>query len=195
MADALRIIHDEHRSLAAVLQGLLHLVDEIEAGRMKPDFRLFAAMFHYIEDFPERLHHPKEDEYLYRTLRTRLNGPSPLLDEIEAEHVQGRQLIVALKDALALYRVDGTAAFPAFRSAARHYADFHWAHMRKEEDVILPLAQRHLTEDDWARIDAAFRSNSDPIVGIPASKEFRELFRRIVLLAPPPIGVGDSTGR
>ncbi len=95
MPEAIRIIHDEHRALAAVLQGLLHLVTEIDEGRMQPDFRVLAAMLHYIDAFPEKLHHPKEDEFLYRLLRARLAEPLPLLDELEAEHVRGRTLIEA----------------------------------------------------------------------------------------------------
>ena len=64
--------------------------------------------------------------------------------------------------------------------------------MRKEEDEVLPMASRSLTAADWEAIDAAFLSNSDPVVGVPASKEFRELFRRIVAIAPPPWGVGPD---
>lgn len=191
MPAAIRIIHDEHRALAAVLHGLLHLVGEIDAGRMQPDFRVLAAMLHYIEAFPEKLHHPKEDAFLYRLLRARLAEPLPLLDELESEHVRGRTLIEALRTALQRLRAEGSAAFPPFRDAARTYAEFHWTHMRKEEDEILPLAARTLTDDDWQTIDAAFASHTDPIVGTPASREFRTLFRRIVHLAPPPIGVGD----
>ena len=64
--------------------------------------------------------------------------------------------------------------------------------MRKEEDEVLPLAAQALTADDWAAIDAAFASNNDPIVGVPASKAFRELFRRLVAIVPPPLGVGPE---
>jgi ABC-type sugar transport system substrate-binding protein len=65
--------------------------------------------------------------------------------------------------------------------------------MRKEEDLVLPIAETALTADDWMTIDAAFASNDDPLVGIEATRESRELFRRIVNLAPPPIGVGPAS--
>ena len=82
--------------------------------------------------------------------------------------------------------------FAAFDAAVTAYVDFHWAHMRKEEDLVLPVAEASLTADDWKTIDAAFASNEDPLVGIDATRESRELFRRIVNLAPPPIGVGPA---
>ena len=41
---AIRIIHDEHRSIAAVLHGMLYLVRQIRDDRAKPNFELFRAM-------------------------------------------------------------------------------------------------------------------------------------------------------
>ena len=56
-----RIIQDEHRSLAAVLHGMLYLVHDIRDRGAKPSFDVFGAMIYYIDAFPERFHHPKED--------------------------------------------------------------------------------------------------------------------------------------
>lgn len=54
------------------------------------------------------------------------------------------------------------------------------------------MAEKALTAEDWQAIDAAFQSNDDPIAGVQTAREFRELFKRIVNLAPPPIGVGPE---
>ena len=194
MPTAITIIKDEHRSFAAVLQALTWLAGEIGAARMTPDFALFDAILRYIVAFPEKLHHPKEDAYIYARLRERLPGERALIDELEAEHVEGRRYITDLAAAVARYRDEGAAGFPVFDAAVRAYVEFHWAHMRKEEDVALPLALKTLTANDWQAIDAAFESNDDPLVGFEAGKETRELFRRIVNLAPPPIGVGPLRG-
>ena len=56
--EALEIIRAEHRSLAAVLDAINYLINEIREGRMQPDFKLYWAMIHYIEAFPEKLHRP-----------------------------------------------------------------------------------------------------------------------------------------
>jgi hypothetical protein len=48
--------------------------------------------------------------------------------------------------------------------------------------------------EDWQEIDAAFSSNADPLVGVDAQREMRELFRRVTHLAPAPIGVGPAHG-
>ena len=83
---AIAIIQDEHRAITAVVEGLRHLVAEIAAGRMAPDHALLGALFHYIEEFPERLHHPKEDDFLFARLRVRRPDAAPLLDGLHREH-------------------------------------------------------------------------------------------------------------
>src|ERR1700681_1621609 len=76
---AIRIIRDEHRSLAAVLHGMLYLIREIGERGIKPDFNVLGAMVYYIDAVPERFHHPKEDKYLFALLRARWPEARPLL--------------------------------------------------------------------------------------------------------------------
>ena len=62
--------------------------------------------------------------------------------------------------------------------------------MHKEESVLLPLADQHLTGEDWEEIDFAFASNGKSIAGIE-ERDFQKLFSRIANLAPAPAGLGD----
>jgi hemerythrin-like domain-containing protein len=192
---ALTIIRNEHRSIAAVLEGLRYLVDEIGGGRMAPDFVLMNAMLLYIEAFPERMHHPKEDDYLFPALLKRRPDLKAVIDDLEREHAQGRDGIDGLKRALAGFEQDPSTGQAAFAAALARYVDFHWKHMTREEQDVMPAAEQSLTPQDWEPIDAAFGSNEDPLVGVDARREMRELFRRIVHLAPPPIGVGPDIGQ
>jgi hemerythrin-like domain-containing protein len=190
---AIAIIQDEHRAITAVVEGLRQLVAGIAAGRMAPDHALLAALFHYIEQFPERLHHPKEDDYLFARLRARRPEATVLLDGLQREHEVGRERFAELRTLWERWRAD-PAALPPFAEAVERYSHFHWLHMRREEEQVLPLAAEVLTPEDWDAIDAAFASNNDPVVGVPASKAFRELFRHLVAIMPPPLGVGPEPG-
>lgn len=189
---ATRIIRAEHRSLAAVLHGLLHLVRHIRFRLAEPDFELLRAMVHYIDAFPERFHHPKEDRYLFRLLRLRHPAAATLLDRLHEEHLVGAEKIRTLVEALDRYECGGDTNFAEFAQIAAGYAAFHWEHMRCEEAELLPLAERFLTTADWKEIDAAFLGHTDPLFGEDAADQYDELFRRIVELAPPPLGVGSA---
>ena len=189
---ALRIIGDEHRGLAAVLHGMLYLVHEIRDRRGKPNFELLGAMIYYIDAFPERFHHPKEDEYLFRLLRLRYPEAAPLLDRLETEHRAGAEKIRTLEQGLARYQQGGDREFSNFLAAVEAYAAFHWDHMRTEEKEVFPLAEKYLSVGDWEAIDAAFLGHTDPMLGAETGSKYDALFTRIVNLAPPPIGLGPE---
>ena len=189
---AIRIIRDEHRAIAAILHGMLFLVRKIRDRGATPDFNLFGAMIYYIDAFPERFHHPKEDRYLFHVLRIRHPASASLLDRLEDEHRTGAYKIRALEQALARYQHGGASEFPDFAKAVEDYAAFHWNHMRAEEDEVLPLAEKHLSAADWEGVDTAFLGHVDPMHGAGAEGEYQALFTRIVNLAPPPIGVGPA---
>jgi hemerythrin-like domain-containing protein len=190
MRTALEVIRGEHRSLTAVLNGLWYLVDEVNEGRSEPNFRVLRAMMRYIDTFPEKLHHPKEQRYLFPRLRQRTDTANAALDQLEAEHITGEKLIRDLEQALLRWEIGGPQDLTTFAKAVEHYVGFHQRHMQREEQVILPLAERVLTEEDWREIDAAFSGNADPLDARDAKSDFEGLFRRIVAIAPPPLGFG-----
>jgi hemerythrin-like domain-containing protein len=149
-------------------------------------------MIHYIDTFPERLHHPKEDRYLFQAVRRRDPGAEQVLAELESQHVRGAALIRELERALLEWETQGDAAYAAFAAKVQEFADFHWKHMRQEEDVVMPLAEKILQPEDWVEIDAAFVGNKDPLFDKTVQKDFDKLFSHIVNIAPPPIGLGDA---
>jgi hemerythrin-like domain-containing protein len=189
---AIRIILDEHRAMAAVLHGMLYLVHEIRDRKSAPNFELLGAMLYYIDAFPERFHHPKEDEYLFRLLRVRHPDAAPLLDRLNIEHRAGAEKIRVLEQALSRYQQGGAEESSKFMAAVEEYAAFHWEHMRSEEKEVMPLAEKYLLAGDWQTIDAAFLGHSDPMLGAEAGAKYSALFTRIVNLAPPPIGLGPE---
>ena len=188
---ALRIIKEEHTAIAAVLYSLQYVVRKIDEGE-QPDFRLLHAMLDYIVEYPERWHHPKEDRFLFKILRERSREAVPIIETLEAEHVLGNELIKDLTQALMRYERGEQTEFAGFKSAVDTYADFHWKHMSKEEDVLLPLAEKSLSDADWDHIGEAFRENDNPLFGLKPKEQSEELFQRILNLAPAPIGLGAS---
>ncbi len=187
---AIRILRDEHRSLSAVLDGLKYLADQAMDASVRPDFAVFRAMIHYIDEFPESLHHPKEDQHLFARVAARSPEAQPLVDGLRAAHQTGAKLIRDLEHALLSFEQRWPVGASNFGAAVQAYADFHWQHMGKEERELLPLAERVLTAEDWQAIFDAFAANQDPIAQV-TGKEFDKLFARIVAIAPEPIGLGE----
>jgi hemerythrin-like domain-containing protein len=192
MATALTIIRDEHRTIAAILHGMEYLVEEIRAGK-KIDPRVFHAMLYYLDTFGERMHHPKEDRYLFGIVRQRSAAARSLIAILEEEHAAGNASIRRLMQAMIRFEEGGDREFAAFEREVHNYAESYRNHMRREEEQLFPLARNLLTPYDWVMVDAAFKENRDPLAFERELNDFQVLFNRIVALAPPPIGVGPET--
>lgn len=194
MRKAVRILRDEHRSISAVLQSLQHLARMAQDPALKPDFAVFRAMIYYIDAFPERSHHPKEDDYLFARLLQRSPAARPLIEKLKAEHIEGARLVRALERSVLAFEETWPRGAEDFAAAVHAYAEFHWNHMRCEEQELLPLAEQSLGEADWAAIEAAFAGNEDPLAEL-RGQDFAKLYARIVSIAPAPIGLGEPWRR
>lgn len=190
MTKAVRMLREEHRSLAAVIASLEQLARQARDTSVKPDFAVFRAMIYYIDAFPERQHHPKEDRELFTRLAARAPQAQGVLDELRAEHVKGGEMIRGLERDLLAFEQNWPQGAEAFAEGVAAFARFHHKHMRTEEQQVLPLAERVLSAHDWQAIAAAFSENTDPLSGAPVDKGFGELLARIVATAPDPIGLG-----
>jgi len=189
MKSALTIIRDEHRTISAVLHALKDLARAAQEPGARPAFAALRAMVRYIDEFPEKLHHPKEDDLLAR-LVARAPEHRTLIEKLKAEHVEGARLVRELERALLFFEESWPAGAREFLAAVTEYAEFHWTHMRKEERDLLPLAERHLQPEDWEAIDNAFAGNTDPLESIK-ERDFDSLLGRIANLAPAPVGLGN----
>ena len=195
MNHALEIIRSEHRSISAVLAGLVHFVDQGLLGRPLPDARVFRAMLQYLDLFAERMHHPTEDRELFARLRARTRDADAVLDRLQGDHFEGAEAIRALEQAFLRFEEGGEPYFAGFARQVREYAAFYRDHMRTEEERIFPVAETVLTDDDWRAIEAAFAEHHDPLASAQEEMDMKRLFTRIVTIAPEPIGVGPELAR
>jgi nucleotide-binding universal stress UspA family protein len=189
------VIRGEHRSLAMVLRGLESLVRDSGERQTRPHVTLLQAMVDYINAFPEKLHHPKEDAYLFRKLRERTPEFNDTLDQLERQHIEGHILVNDLEQSLAHYKADPGKGFARFGAVVQRFAAMQWQHMSLEQKVIIPAAQKYLTIEDWAEIESAFAQNGDPRFSVDADEECKQLFSDILALAPKGIFDGPDHSR
>jgi branched-chain amino acid transport system ATP-binding protein len=189
--EALRIITEEHQNLWRIAITLDMVADEIDGGG------------HVETAFSPRCSITSTSSWTAPPRQGRqLPVPIPaapcaeaaaIIDRLQAEHRNGPDVLRDLRAKLAA-TAGGGEANAAFTTALRSYAQAVKSHVRSEEKDVMPLAREALTADDWAEIDKAFLDNDDPLFGSKARAEFRELFHRIVNLAPESIGLGGHSG-
>lgn len=197
--ETLRIIRDEHTALSAMLQSLLTLVRQGPGDAPERHFDVLRAMLFYIDEFPEKQHHPKESNLLFPRVARVAPQAMATIERLERDHMQGETAVRDLQHRLLAWELLGESRRQAFVDEAERYVGFYLEHMRLEEAEILPLADTLLDETDRRELDAAFTSHVDPLVRMQQARPgaapahdpaFDRLFTRIVMRAPAPIGLG-----
>jgi len=126
-------VQDEHRIISSILSGLRELARTVQDSAVRPDFRVLHAMIRYVDAYPEKLHHPKEEAFLFKPLAACAPTTAPLVEELRGQHRRGERLIRELERSIIAFEVDWPKGAAEFAAAVNDYADFHWRHMRKEE--------------------------------------------------------------
>jgi hemerythrin-like domain-containing protein len=186
----LQIIRDEHAALAAVLRSLSMMLERGPQDEPERFFDVVRAMLFYIDEFPERLHHPKESDLLFPKVARGAPELMPVIGRLESDHMQGEGKVRALQHLLLAWELIGESRRDAFLDAAQAYMEFYLEHMRIEETQILPAAEKLLAPEEWDALDVAFLASRDPFAGGLREPVYDRLFTRIVMRAPAPIGVG-----
>lgn len=175
---ATTVIRNEHRSLASVIRVMLNVVESSTEPSEKGQW-LRAALF-YIEHFPERLHHPKEEKTLFRLLRARTSEADAILDDLVQQHRNGTTDLLALREALKEFVVGATEGSNNFRLVLQAFAASQWRHMEIEEKLIMPMAEKYLTVADWSDIAMAFESHADPRFDVESEESFADVLQRLM---------------
>lgn len=179
---SLRILRDEHASLGSMLRAMRTRVQQGPGDHPQRYFDVLRAMLFYIDEFPERLHHTKESTLLFPRVLRAVPSLRAVIDRLDQEHRDGERTVRELQHLLLAWELLGEGRRGAFERACLRFLDFYQEHMALEETVVLPEAERCMTEADWSVLDAAFRENMDPLGGkFPTNPAYDRLFTRIVL--------------
>ena len=171
-------IKAEHRALARVIAAMQAWVVRSREPRAGADPELFEAMLRYVREVPDRIHHPQEDAVLFPAV-AKAPGGARVISELEREHATGGPMLEAVGRAHGLLQAGAPNALNALSTAVDEFAEFYWAHMRKEEEELLPIAMSALTEDQWNGIDRDFQTVNDPLFDSAPAEGYRQLFRFI----------------
>ena len=181
----LAIIRDEHRSLAAVIHGLEFLVREARDSRHAAivpaaarDACITSARFRRRCTIRRKTRTSSASCARGPTNSTRRSTSS------SASTSRARSSSRRSRTPSRATRPDPAAAFAAFAEAVQRFATAQMEHMGLEAKVIIPAARAHLTAEDWQEIGDAFGANGDPRFSVDADEEYRQLFARILNLAP-----------
>ena len=124
-AVSLQIIREEHASIAAVLRSLQVLVDQGPGDNPPSFFDGARAILFYIDEFPEREHHPKESEHLFPRVAQRAPHVAEVIARLDGEHARGEAAVRELQHLLLAWELMGEGRREVFTEALWRYLAFY----------------------------------------------------------------------
>lgn len=96
------------------------------------------------------MHHTTEDELIWPRLLERVGVDAPLVERMEEQHHQIDVSVDDVRAAMSAWRTEPTpAASSALADRIGGFLVVLEAHLDEEEQVVVPLIDRYLTEAEW----------------------------------------------
>ena len=170
---------EEHRAIQTMLGILSSACRKLEAGEaVDPDD--LEQMLEFIQVFADRCHHGKEEDLLFKAMEEagvpREGGP---IGVMLLEHDQGRQFVRGMREALAQYRAGDPRGRSAFVHNARSYVALLSQHISKEDNILYPIADMHLTEEQQRELAEGFARVEEERIGPGRHEAFHRLLERL----------------
>lgn len=174
--NAIKELLTEHEAVRMTLKILERITNEIDKTEKISEPKHLKQLFEFFSVFVDKCHHGKEEELLFPALETvgisRKGGPIGVMLN---EHQQGRDLVAKMKSALSQYLNGDTGAAQKLKVSADAYIALLNLHIDKENNVLFPMAERHLSENKLAELKKGFDKIEKDKIGTGKHEEFHRM--------------------
>lgn len=175
MPRAIDELMDEHRVIERVLDALEGFSRQT-TGASEDERRSVAGFVGFFRGFADRCHHGKEEDRLFARMvecgMPREAGPIAVM---LAEHAIGREHVAALAAVGDGVGPLDTREREFVRRHAGEFAAMLRAHIRKEDDVLYPMAVRLLPPPVMERLAEEFAAFEREVAGEGEGERLRTL--------------------
>lgn len=150
------VLMKEHESILEMLKVVEVVCQRLEKGeKINPEH--LSGIVHFIQGFADKCHHAKEEDLLFVELASaglpRDAGPVAVMLH---EHDEGRVYVRAMKEAAERLSAGDASYVPRFIEHARNYATLLENHIGKENNILFPMADAHLSDDQQKKLEVEF---------------------------------------
>jgi hemerythrin-like domain-containing protein len=141
----------EHRLIEKMIDLMKRELSRVERERGANPLFIDGAV-DFIRTYADRCHHGKEEDILFRDLKTKRLSESHIrtMDELVEEHVWGRKTTGRLVDANRKYAGGNQEAITEIISCLRALTDFYPRHIEKEDKHFFIPVMEYFTEEEKA---------------------------------------------
>jgi hemerythrin-like domain-containing protein len=151
------LLEREHQAIQKVVATMAVVADRLDTGP-RVDAAILRDISTFLHDFSQDCHHAKEEQFLFPLLEARgVPASGCPIAVLHHEHQKGHALLAQLDDATQTFLARGAgknALVATLRDIVRLYVDHIW----KEDYLLLPMANKVLSENDHATLRQQFDS-------------------------------------
>ena len=177
---AIKDLKMEHNAVHLTLRILDKICQRIEKAEEIIDLQHIDQLLEFFKVFVDKCHHGKEEELLFPALEnagvSNKGGP---IEVLLHEHQQGREYVQTMKAALAQYTKGDRTVVNEFVNSAKEYINLLNQHIDKENDVLFPLAEIHLSEQAQAKLWQGFEMIETQKIGVGKHDEFHKMLDKL----------------
>lgn len=138
------------------------------------------AMIQFLKVFVDQCHHGKEEKLLFPALEAigipNQGGPVGVMLN---EHVQGRNYIKGMSEAVTEYRHGNNSAIEKFIENAENYKALLTQHIMKENNILFRMADMRLSAAQQQELISQFTALQEAELGQEKYKEFYQVLNEL----------------
>jgi hemerythrin-like domain-containing protein len=174
-------LHQDHINLSRLL-SLLERESMLFQQGYDPDYLLMLDMLDYVENYPDLIHHPRED-VIFRVYLERHRGAEDVIRQLMDEHKALAALSHQLWDMIEQILQGSVFSRELIEDQLFTYIEMQERHFDAEEAHIFGLIEQTLEPEDWARIQEMMPAVSDPLFGGEVEKQYEAIYARIMAMS------------
>lgn len=178
MPKILNELQDDHKNMSRLFDLLGRELLKFKEGE-PPDYDLVENILEYCLDYPDLIHHPKED-LIFEKLRTRNPAIVDSIGDLKKEHAKLATSTLRFSTAVRNVLEDGQLPRDWFLDMGNDFLTLSRNHMQMEEVLFFPAARKNLKPTDWKELELAVENGEDPVFGEIKRERYSTLFQKIM---------------
>jgi len=150
MKNITTILSEEHQNILKMIDLVMNECEQLENGK-EIDVPFFQNVISFIKNYADGFHHKKEEDILFKTMLEQAEylhcNPIPVMLH---EHDEGRHYVRGMEEALLKKNAD------ALGENARNYGFLLQEHIYKEDNILYPMAEEALSEDQKEQVEMLY---------------------------------------
>lgn len=147
----------EHRTIERMTAVIREQAERSEAGE-ELDIRFIPAVVDFMRTYADRTHHGKEEDILFRTLKTKPMSADHrlILERLERDHAQARQMVGKLSSLGASHAEGHPSAAYEASMLMKDLVELYKKHIEEEDQRFFVPVMDYLSPDERNAMLTAF---------------------------------------